>query len=500
MKNLFFILSLFLLNTVAFGQVSKTVNITTAGTLNSLITSTEKTTITDLTVTGTIDASDIKFLRDEMTALTNLDLSASNIAAYTGTGGTYSTASLSYPANEIPKRAFFYKTGLKSIKLPSSTTSIGDYAFNYCSGINSVILPDPVQKIGDLSFASCTGLTAVTFPASLVTIGSSSFSNCSALTGNLVIPNSVTTIGSYAFTQCTGLNGTLTFPGSLTTIGTAAFSYCSGLKGNLLIPNSVTTIGERAFQNCSGFTGNLSISNSLTAINPFTFSNCTGLTGTLIIPTTVTTIGNNAFALCSGLTGSLTIPGSVSSIGNASFMYCNGLIGTLTIPNSVTSIGTSTFAYCSGFEELYLSKNLTSIPTETFAGCSGLKTIQAANPVPPNIIPSTFSLVDYLNCLLYVPIGSKSAYQTDPIWSLFSNISEKDFPSAIRNTNINGLKIYTNQNQIFIEDCDASVQLFTSTGAYIKTIYPQSGRIAIDLPKGLYILKIGEYTTKVVLY
>jgi len=499
MKNLSVILSLFLLGTIAFGQVSKTLNVTAAGTLNTLIAPTEKTTITDLTLTGSIDASDVKFLRDEMPALTNLDLSASNIAAYTGTGGTYSTASLSYPANEIPKRAFFYKTGLKSIKLPDSTTSIGDYAFNYCSGISSIILPDPVLKIGDLAFASCTGLATATLPASLVTIGSSSFSNCSALTGDLVIPNFVTSIGSNAFTQCSGLNGTLTLPASLTSIGISAFSYCSGLKGNLIIPNSVTTVGDRAFVNCTGFSGNLSLSRSLTAINPYTFSNCNGLTGTLTIPTTVTTIGSYAFSLCSGLTGSLTIPNSVTSIGDASFLYCSGLTGTLTIPNSVATIGTSSFAYCSGFEELYLSKKLIAMPTETFAGCFGLKTIQEANPVPPNIILTTFSGVDYLNCLLYVPIGSKSAYQTDPFWSLFSNISEKDFSSAIRNTNINQIRIGTNQNQIIIENCNTPILIYTSTGAYLKSVYTQSGRTAIGLPKGLYILKIGEYTTKVIL-
>ena len=76
---------------VANSQVSKTINLLSAGTLTSLLTAEEKTTITDLTITGNIDASDIKCTRAEITNLINLDLSNATINAYNGTGGTNST-------------------------------------------------------------------------------------------------------------------------------------------------------------------------------------------------------------------------------------------------------------------------------------------------------------------------------------------------------------------------------------------------------------------------
>ena len=48
----------------AQAQVSKTINVTTAGTLSSLLTAEEKISVTNLTVTGNIDARDVMCMRD----------------------------------------------------------------------------------------------------------------------------------------------------------------------------------------------------------------------------------------------------------------------------------------------------------------------------------------------------------------------------------------------------------------------------------------------------
>ena len=68
-------------------QILKTIN-ATPGSLNSQLTSSEKNTITDLTITGSIDASDFRIMRDSMPFLSMLDISAVTIASYTGSGGT----------------------------------------------------------------------------------------------------------------------------------------------------------------------------------------------------------------------------------------------------------------------------------------------------------------------------------------------------------------------------------------------------------------------------
>ncbi|WP_134351038.1 leucine-rich repeat protein, partial [Flavobacterium psychrophilum] len=50
----------------------------------------------------------------------------------------------------------------------------------------------------------CSGLTSVTIPNSVTTIGDGSFARCSGLT-SVTIPNSVTSIGDYAFHSCPSL-------------------------------------------------------------------------------------------------------------------------------------------------------------------------------------------------------------------------------------------------------------------------------------------------------
>ena len=65
-------------------QVSKSLECT-AGFLADSLTSGEKNTITNLTLTGTIDARDFVTMRDSMPVLAVLDLSGATIATYTGT-------------------------------------------------------------------------------------------------------------------------------------------------------------------------------------------------------------------------------------------------------------------------------------------------------------------------------------------------------------------------------------------------------------------------------
>jgi len=107
-------------------QVVKTINVSSSGTLSSLLTSNEKTTITDLTVIGTIDARDIQCMRDELTELANLDLSGVTITAYTGSG-TYSTSN---PANQLPDMSFYRMTPeYKKVSLHNIISNNNSYRY-----------------------------------------------------------------------------------------------------------------------------------------------------------------------------------------------------------------------------------------------------------------------------------------------------------------------------------------------------------------------------------
>lgn len=199
-------------------HVYKTVTGVTAGTLSTNFTTGtggETTTVTDLTITGTLDATDFKFMRDQLTVLYSLDISGVSIAAYTGTGGTYpGGVNTVYAANALPKYAFFDGTNGKStliiISLPTNITTIDDYALKK-TGITSITLPGSVTAVNTYGIQGCFSLTSITLSSNLTTIGVNAFSYDTSLT-SISLPASLTSLGVSAFQNCSKLATVYAYP------------------------------------------------------------------------------------------------------------------------------------------------------------------------------------------------------------------------------------------------------------------------------------------------
>lgn len=415
----------------------------TAGKLASTLSSGLKT-ITNLKLTGTIDARDFKTMRDDMPLLAVLDLSGTTVVAYTGTLGTNGSISINYPANVIPEHAFLYntwvgKSSLISVLLPSSVTSIGNQSFMSCRYLTSAPIPSSVSTIGTMAFYECP-ITSINLTSSLTSIGDYAFARCN-IGVPITIPSSVYSIGQaafeglkYDFTVDIGNLNYSSQNGVLFDKNKTTLIQCPTLKtGNYIIPSTVTSLSWIPFESCK-LLSSIAIPASLTAhISDYAFNGCSGLitvesgnpnysgiggvlfnkdqttlihcpyskTGNYLIPTTVKTLQNGAFYGCYYLT-SIDLPSSVITIGGFAFASCS-LLNTINIPSSVTSIGETVFNSCRGLTSIYV-KVVTPIILD------------------PNF--NNFYGVDKESCVLYVPYGSKAAYQAANQWQDFKNIVE----------------------------------------------------------------------------
>ena len=357
--------------------------------------------------------------------------------------GCVSLTEVSLPngLTKIGNETFMGCTALSEIRIPDNVTSIGQSAFEGCSSITAVNLPNKIEQILSNAFKGCSSLNSINLPNSIRKIDYGVFLNCSNL-NSISIPSSVEYIDGYAFEntgwfkkQANGilyldncligykgnkLQGDLSIKDGTRLIASYAFRECSDLT-SITIPNTVENIGSYAFSNCSGLLS-VNIPNSITSIEYGTFYRCSGLVS-VNLANTITSIGSSAFEHCSNLK-SIAIPTSVTEIGSLAFAYCSNL-ESITIPNSITSIGQQTFYDCSNLVSVNIPSSVTHIDGSAFSGCNKITEVICQNTTPPSAYSVVFKDIPTTS-VLYVPIGSRSAYANHTYWKNFSNIVEQE--------------------------------------------------------------------------
>ena len=159
-----------------------------------------------------------------------------------------------------------YVEATKSLTI-SGTGSMADYDYNttpwfpFRAKIANLYIGNGVKSVGRYAFYDCTGLISVTIPNSVTSISDDAFSKCNALSfveiTDLTAWCKINFLSYYSnplyYSHHLYLNGEeiidLVIPNGIETIGQNAF--CGGSSfTSVTIPNTVTSIGINAFHTC----------------------------------------------------------------------------------------------------------------------------------------------------------------------------------------------------------------------------------------------------------
>ena len=280
----------------------------------------------------------------------------------------------------------FNGTGVTSVTLPSTVTSLDAYAFTNCKKLTTIDLGG-VLTIGDHAFEDCE-LLVIKDLKNITSIGENAFYGCIKITEIELNETTACTLGINAFAGCSELTG---ITGKLPeTIPAGAFNGCAKLTGidlskvkvininafngcSLLAVvdlNSVTSVPSNAFNNCPSIT-KLTLPVSINFSSYFPQSkNISDLTFVADSGTAIFNYGVSGVPWSSGnaLTLTVTIEDGITSIGNYVFSNCAN-IKSITLPESVTRIGNYSFLNCTGLNAIDLSK-VETFGSNTFDGCS----------------------------------------------------------------------------------------------------------------------------------
>ena len=235
---------------------------------------------------------------------------------------------------------------------------------------------------------------------------------------------------------------------------------------NLVIEEGVTSIGGSAFQD---FTALISVTfpKSLTRILALAFDGCNKLPS-VKFPDSMEQIGYLAFNECESLT-SVELPKNLSLLAGSAFRNCVSLTS-VTIPAGVKRI----------------------IPS-AFEGCKNLKSLTVGAKIPP-VIKSVFREVPVANVTLTVPKGSKAAYETAPVWKEFKQIAE----STVANAIVPEARIYAAEGLVYLTlPQAATVRIYNLNGVLVRSLTAPAGLTTVALPTGIYIVRAGDKTEKV---
>lgn len=317
----------------------------------------------------------------------------------------------------------------KTLTLPESLTSIGNWTFRGMAALESIVVPNAVTEMGTYAFANDTSLKSAKLSTSCPWLKEGLFSECNALQ-SITIPSAVTKMDGYMFTHCKTLtsatfeDGTdliemgygaswknyglfsdcplktlnlgrwlsyntevasrspfysiyalknLNIGKNVKVIDKYMFSYCEGLE-EVNLPDNITSVNLWGFRGCSSLKS-VRLSEKLSQVGDYGFAGCTSLDN-VTFPASMTSVASNSFSDCTALR-KLDLGQNLLIIGPSAFENDKALEG-IEIPSTLYGLGVASFKNCTSLPYVEV-KSISSVGKEAFMGCTGLKWISLSD-------------------------------------------------------------------------------------------------------------------------
>lgn len=317
----------------------------------------------------------------------------------------------------------------KTLTLPESLTSIGNWTFRGMAALESIVVPNAVTEMGTYAFANDTSLKSAKLSTSCPWLKEGLFSECNALQ-SITIPSAVTKMDGYMFTHCKTLTSATFEDGTdLIEMGYGAswknyglfsdcplktlnlgrwlsyntevasrspfysiyalknlnicenvkvidkymFSYCKGLE-EVNLPDNITSVNLWGFRGCTSLKS-VRLSEKLSQVGDYGFAECSSLDN-VTFPTSMTSVASNSFSDCTALR-KLDLGQNLLIIGPSAFENDKALEG-IEIPSTLYGLGVASFKNCTSLPYVEV-KSISSVGKEAFMGCTGLKWISLSD-------------------------------------------------------------------------------------------------------------------------
>lgn len=386
------------------------VNNKNAGDLPSSITYAQKLATVSLTISGEINGTDIKFIREMINDGKLAYLDISNASIVEGGEAYYSSYNSYYTENNVIGEWMFYNCKeLVSLKLPTNATLIKGWAIDNCKNLKILELPSACRKIEDYAISGSNVMETLLIPENVKDFSGNNLTSCPRLEavivnarntaylsidgvlfkndGTLVkypmgkkdasysIPISVKKIGknAFAYAKIEEIN----IAESVESIESSAFTNCSNLK-NIVIPNSVISVGYMAFYDCKNLS-EVAMSSNVTALESMVFSGCKSIRE-YTIGKNIKSIDDNSFGNCTSLMRfNVDEDNEIYAEENGILYYkdMNTLkrcpialyLETMRIPDGVVTIASKAFDGCVNIGSFILPSTLKIIESSAFSNC-----------------------------------------------------------------------------------------------------------------------------------